>query len=83
MGTKENPNPNDCYERALPDEPMFVLLARDPLFEEFVEQWAHRRSYAIQCGERPASDQAVVDEALRCAAEGARWRRQNNGRWRK
>jgi hypothetical protein len=31
MGTKSNPGPFDCYAKAEPDEPMFVLLARDPL----------------------------------------------------
>lgn len=30
MGTKSNPTQFDCYANALPDEPMFILLARDP-----------------------------------------------------
>ena len=29
MGTKNNPGQFDCYRNAEPDEPMFVLLARD------------------------------------------------------
>lgn len=31
MGTKNNPGAFDCYANAEPDEPMFVLLARDLL----------------------------------------------------
>ncbi|HAW11807.1 MAG TPA: aspartate decarboxylase, partial [Chloroflexi bacterium] len=30
MGTKNNPGKFDCYDDAHPDEPMFVLLGRDP-----------------------------------------------------
>lgn len=82
MGTKEKPGQFDCYANALPDEPMFVLLARDPLFYEFVTMWARRRGQAIDCGDRPQSDTPMVDEAMRCAADGQLWRRQNNGKWR-
>lgn len=82
MGTKNNPGTFDCYQRALPDEPMFTILARDPDFQDFVSSWARRRQMAIDCGDRPVDDQAAVDEAYRCAEDGARWRRENNGRWR-
>lgn len=40
MGTKNNPGKFDCYDAALPDEPMFVLLARDPV----VREWVRRRA---------------------------------------
>lgn len=40
MGTKANPGRYDCYEKAEPDEPMFVLLARDPLAPDLVRKWA-------------------------------------------
>lgn len=43
MGTKQNPGPFDCYAKAKPDEPMFVLLARDPLAPEIVRRWAELR----------------------------------------
>lgn len=43
MGTKEHPGRFDCYETAKPDEPMFVLLARDPLADRLVELWAEIR----------------------------------------
>lgn len=44
MGTKQNPNPNDCYERAEMDEPLFTLLARDPLAPGCVRLWAALRA---------------------------------------
>lgn len=83
MSTKENPGAFDCYAKALPDEPMFVLLARDPDFQRFVREWALNRELAVVCGERPQSDMAMVQEALDCAIAGAFWRRQNYGKWRK
>ncbi len=83
MGTKNNPGKYDCYANALPDEPMFILLARDPLFYEFVTWWAKRRGEAINCGDRPQSDSPMVSEAMKCAGDGAMWRRMNNGAWRK
>jgi len=39
MGTKVNPAPFDCYANAEPDEPMFVLLARDRVGADIVRMW--------------------------------------------
>ncbi len=39
MSTKRKPGPFDCYGKALPDEPMFVLLARDPYAAVLVQRW--------------------------------------------
>lgn len=83
MGTTQSPSKNDCYHRALPDEPTFTLLARDPQFREIVSKWANDRAMAIECGERPESDRAIVAEARRVAEAGAKWRKENNGKWRK
>jgi hypothetical protein len=83
MGTKENPGRYDCYTNALPDEPMFVLLARDPEFGRLVKQWADRRQQDIECGDRPLSDLDLVIEARQCAHNGIEWRRANFGKWRK
>lgn len=83
MSTKQNPGTFDFYENALPDEPMFVLLARDPSAPDLVRQWAERRSWEIGQGERPESDRAMVKEAYDCAREMARWRIENDGKWRK
>jgi len=43
MGTKNNPGQFDCYAKALPDEPMFVLLGRDPLAGFLTSIWAKMR----------------------------------------
>ena len=82
MGTKNSPGKFDCYGNAMPDEPMFILLARDPRFYRYVSQWANDREEAIRCGERPESDMAMVHEARQCAALGETWRKENNGSWR-
>jgi hypothetical protein len=83
MGSKTNPGKFDCHANALPDEPMFVLLARDPDFAELVLMWADKRQSAVRCGERPDTDTALVAEARQCALNGARWRKENLGKWRK
>jgi hypothetical protein len=81
MGTKLKPAKYDCYNKALPDEPMFVLLARDPQFAKLVREWAQRRTLDIQCGVCPASDYFMVQEALQCATDGAQWRQDNINKW--
>ncbi len=43
MGTKSNPGSYDCYANAHPDEPMFVLLGRDPTGGALVRLWAEAR----------------------------------------
>lgn len=43
MGTKNKPSEFDAYEKALPDEPMFTLLARDPLAPFLVSIWGSIR----------------------------------------
>jgi hypothetical protein len=40
MGTKRNPGAFDCHAAALPDEPLFILLARDPAAPHLVKAWA-------------------------------------------
>lgn len=44
MATKENPGKFDCYANAKEDEPMFVLLARDPLAPAIVRAWRYLRA---------------------------------------
>ena len=83
METKNNPGDRSCYANALPDEPMFVLLARDPDFSRLVLEWSARRSRDIACGNRPESDKELVNEANYTAQAGARWRRNHMGEWRK
>jgi hypothetical protein len=68
MGTKLKPGAYDCYENAEPDEPMFVLLARDPLAPTLVRMWASQR---WQEHENPAK----VAEARACAEAMEMWRK--------
>ncbi len=44
MGTKNSPGAYDCYANAAPDEPMFILLARDVTAEFFVAAWTAIRA---------------------------------------
>lgn len=61
MGTKNNPGKFDCYANAAPDEPMFILLARDADAPALVYLWA--------CMREAMGEEAVkVQEARDCAA---------------
>lgn len=68
MGSKLKPGKFDCYESAAPDEPMFVLLARDPLAPILVEQWAALREHF-------AGNPSKVAEARSCAQDMRDWAR--------
>lgn len=83
MGSKTTPGTFDCYANALPDEPMFILLARDPSAPDLVEGWAAGRIYAIAIGKKPQSDMAMVEEAQQCAKNMRAWAKEKNGAWRK
>lgn len=74
MGTKLNPGHADCYSRALPDEPMFTLLARDTSAPGWVRQWAYERERSISRGDAPESDRAIVAEAREVAKHMEEWR---------
>ena len=83
MSTKNNPGEFDCYANALPDEPMFILLARDPIAPALIMRWAWYRQDQIERGERPKSDMQQVKEALKCATDMNVWLSKNEGKWRK
>lgn len=82
MATKLTELRDGCFHKAMDDEPMFVLLARDPQAPELVRRWATRRRLDIGMGRRPSSDMAQVDEAERNAAAMETWRAENDGAWR-
>lgn len=82
MGTKLKPARFDCYANALPDEPMFILLARDASAAGVVSLWAMERLCEISQGRRPDSDRPMVEEARQCAKDMAEWRSTNYGKWR-
>jgi len=70
MGTKNNPGEYDCYDKAEPDEPMFVLLARDEYAPQLVELWAAMRTMH-------GGDKDQINEAIKCAVAMDSWRKEN------
>ena len=82
MGTKLTEMRDGCFHKAMDDEPMFVLLARDPSAPDLVAAWADQREREINAGKRPASDMAQVHEARSNAANMRSWRVINDGAWR-
>lgn len=75
--SKNNPATWDCYKNAEPDEPMFIVLARDKDAPLLVRMWALLREQAVEMGSKPPKDLAQVAEARQCAYEMERWRRNN------
>lgn len=91
MGTKNNPGQFDCYHAAEPDEPMFVLLARDRLAGHLVSIWSKVRmgdleaasavfldmmhKHAVAYGMEPDIEKA--GEAIECALSMFKWREKN------
>lgn len=69
MGTKNNPGAFDCYANAEPDEPMFVLLGRDPAAWATVLVWATLRQAISHEPDKEA-------EAVACASALETWARQ-------
>jgi hypothetical protein len=72
-----------CIDRALDEEPVFELLARDPAFGRLVRAWADERQAAIRAGDRPHVDMNQVREARNFAEDGEKWRRENLYSWRR
>lgn len=72
-----------CFKSALPDEPAYVLLARDESAPKLVRQWAAIRQALISAGLKPESDQRQVDESYALADQMEAWRRDADEAWRK
>lgn len=64
MGTKNNPGPFDCYSKADPDEPMFVLLGRDPLAPFLVSLWASLRQQLRDEDDPKAAEANLCAESM-------------------
>lgn len=77
MGTKNNPGTFDCYANAEPDEPMFILLARDPSAPMLVELWAQIRERFGGNTREIETDLRMADEAQECAETMREWHRRN------
>lgn len=76
MGTKQTPGEFDCYAAAEHDEPLFVLLARDPLAPLLVNLWAEVRAQLTDHHNNPGEFGKQM-EANRCAASMRVWARQH------
>lgn len=79
MGTKNNPGKYDCYEEADPDEPLFVLRAKDPTAPALVRLWAdtRRNEARIQGIEIDPEYEDKLQEAWDCARAMEIWRLEN------
>lgn len=91
MGTKNNPGAFDCYENAEPDEPMFILLGRDPLAPFLVSIWSKLRmgdleaagvvftkmAYEIALRYHAEPDVDKASEAMDCSFAMFAWRKEH------
>lgn len=69
MATKRDPGKFDCYANAADDEPMFILLGRDPFASFLVDLWVKVRT---EVGCDAASPEKLL-EAQACSAALERW----------
>lgn len=69
MGTKNSPGKYDCYAKALPAEPTFTLIGRDPTAALTVAFWIEVRRAMGK------TDPAKLAEAEQCARELETWAR--------
>lgn len=72
MSTKDNPGDYDCYTKAEPDEPMFILLARDPVAATMVRIWIKLRRMLGH--DVTNKDRRKIGEAKRVADAMDKWR---------
>ncbi len=82
MGTKQNELERGCFSKAMEDEPMFVLLGRDPHAPDLVRKWAMNRRNEVDEGTRPKADMAQVNEAFDTATAMEEWRENAKEGWR-
>jgi hypothetical protein len=84
METKPNLDPKGCLARALPGEPMLVLLARDPDAPAAIRYWAERR--ARRQVQEPTPELIGDAEKIVGAVDDAQafedWRASHMGVWR-
>lgn len=72
MGTKNHPGQFDCYANAHPDEPMFVLLGRDPAAALAVTFWRAVKMEMRKNGDSDITDEKL-DEARECSVAMEWW----------
>jgi hypothetical protein len=74
VATKNNPGTFDCYDKLEPDEPYFLVRAKDVQAPALVRAWAKERRLMIERGEKPLDDLEAVREALQCVTDMETWR---------
>lgn len=77
--TKLEPGAFDGFEKAEPNEPLFTLLARDPLAPALIHEWVDRRRKEIIASDIPAAKRKVeltqAMEAENIALAMIEWRK--------
>lgn len=83
MGTKQNPGEFDAYAKALPDEPMFILLGRDANAPALILDWIMERQSRVQKGHITTTPELLkqLTEATQCVSDMLLWRQKNYGAW--
>jgi hypothetical protein len=72
MGTKLKPSAYDGYAKAESDEPMFILLARDPLAPILLNLWADLRLHVGDMDDKIKEARTVAEEMRAYRAEKLR-----------
>lgn len=72
MATKNNPGKFDCYANAEPDEPMFVLLARDKHAPSLIWLWATMRELGGEDMEKVQEARDVANAMIKWQADRGR-----------
>ena len=62
MGTKNNPGKFDCYAKADPDEPIFVLRGNDPTAAQTIQLWIRLNEFSGTSSEKIAEATRVIGE---------------------
>lgn len=79
MSTKQNPGKHDCYSKAEPDEPYFMILARDVTAPEDIRHWILQQQMLDRLGIKKM-DPDQIAEAYACIPEMERWYRDYQSR---
>lgn len=84
METKQNLSRRGCLAFALPDEPMFILLARDPDAPAAIRSWCERRArrQVLEPTIELVGDSEKIVDAVDDAEAFEKWRAENEGSWR-
>lgn len=74
MATKDTPGDFDCYAKLRPDEPYFVIRAKDPVGAKAVRAWCQLRRGA---GILKPNERQRLREAEAVADAMQEWRKKN------